>query len=117
MDIKILCDFEDLTGLFPRRIEVGANFELWLYPHINLSNGENDFDDLVLIIKNTEMNYKLYIFSENESNFDDQKHLEKIINLIHDVSENFECIFKKVEDIYSKEVDILIEEIKEGHNV
>ncbi|MBE2927383.1 hypothetical protein [Anoxybacillus flavithermus] len=55
MDIKILCDFEDLTGLFPRRIEVGVNFELWLYPHINLSNGENDFDDLVLIIKNTEI--------------------------------------------------------------
>ncbi|MGT2910587.1 hypothetical protein ACVR1I_02595 [Streptococcus cameli] len=107
--MKVTLEFEpgDFLGFYPRRFEIEEKYEGWMYPHVNLSTGELDSIDVVYLFRwseGTEKISHIYIFSEKKSNFEDLDHIGKIINLVHDISTEFECFFEEVRDINNNEI-------------
>lgn len=79
---------EDMISIFPRRIEKNLRFEIWQYPYFDNQLLYND-EDFVIIEFNDKQDI-IHVISMHESHLQNQFHLERISNLIHDISANFD---------------------------
>ena len=106
----------DIVSIFPRRIEIGANYEIWQHPYFKNSVLTENFD-LQLIYFIDENNVESYLFTQDKERFSDVNHLSRIKLLFHDVCENFREHNILVDDIWSGEAFSNIEKIiKEKKN-
>lgn len=105
----------DIVSIFPRRIEIGANYEIWQHPYFKNSVLTENFD-LQLIYFIDENNVESYLFTQDKERFSDVNHLSRIKLLFHDVCENFREHNILVDDIWSGEAFSNIEKIIQEKN-
>ena len=100
----------DIISIFPRRIEIGANYEIWQHPYFKNNVLAENFD-LQLIYFKDKNNVESYHFTQDKERFSDVNHLSRMQLLFHDVCENFQEYNILVEDIWSSEAFSNIEKI------
>lgn len=105
----------DILSVFPRRIEIGANYEIWQHPYFKNNVLAENFD-LQLIYFIDEKNVDSYHITQDKERFSDVNHLSRIQLLFHDVCENFYEHNILVEDIWSGEAFSNIEKIIKDKN-
>ncbi|AVM42922.1 hypothetical protein [Fastidiosipila sanguinis] len=79
---------EDLIAIFPRRIQKVKNFEVWQYPYI-VSSFLYKTEDYVILEFNEKQDI-IHVISTNKDHLNNRFHLDRISNLIHDISLNFD---------------------------
>ena len=93
---------EDLIAIFPRRIQKIKNFEVWQYPYID-SNFLYQNEDYVILEFNEKQDI-IHVISTNKDHLNNRFHLDRITNLIHDVSHNFDFKFYYIDNYENDEL-------------
>ncbi|MDO5047455.1 MAG: hypothetical protein Q4D88_02780 [Anaerococcus sp.] len=94
---------EDLVACYPRRIEKNSSYEIWQFPYVynEVLYGE---DDIVGISFGDRIN-KIYLISKFKNRLEDLDFINRVISLIHDISDEFEVEKRLVKsDLSLKEV-------------
>ena len=94
---------EDLVACYPRRIEKNKSYEIWQFPYVN-NDVLYDEDDIVGIIFGDRIN-KIFLISKFKYRLEDENFINRIISLVHDVSDEFDL--KK----YLVTIDPTLEEV------
>lgn len=79
---------EDLVACYPRRIGMGQDYELWQFPYVK-NEILYDEDDIIAINFGKKTN-RISIISEYPAHFDDLDYINRVISLVHDVSDSFQ---------------------------
>lgn len=93
---------EDLIAIFPRRIQRLKNFELWQYPYID-SRFLYETEDYVILEFNERQDI-IHVISANKDHLNNRFHLDRITNLIHDISHNFDFKFYYIDNYENDEL-------------
>ena len=101
---------EDIVAIFPRRIEIGENYEIWQHPYFKNGVLAEDFD-FQLIYFIDRKNVESYHITQDKERLTDANHLSRFQLLFHDVCENFHEENILVEDIWSGEAFSIIRKI------
>ena len=103
---------EDSIILSPRRNQLGKDYEIWSLSHLDI---KGDIYNDVVLIKNHDLTiFTIYVFTDDDNFKDNHVQLSKIINLIHDISDEFELKIEIVQDIFSNEIDDSINKLIEN---
>ena len=78
---------EDLVACYPRRIEMAKSYELWQFPYVK-DDILYDEDDIIGITFNESLN-RIAIISEYPHHLEDTDYINRIISLVHDISNKF----------------------------
>ncbi len=78
---------EDLVACYPRRIEKAESYELWQFPYVKNNILYNE-DDIIGIIFSKDKNI-INIISEYSYHLEDNDYINRIISLVHDISNEF----------------------------
>lgn len=79
---------EDLVACYPRRIEKNKNYEIWQFPYVN-NEVLYDEDDMVGISFGERVN-KIFLISKFKYRLEDLDFINRVISLVHDISDKFE---------------------------
>lgn len=79
---------EDLVACYPRRIEKKENYEIWQFPYVK-NEVLHDEDDIIGI-SFIERTNKIFLISKFKHRLEDLDFINRIISLVHDVSDKFE---------------------------
>lgn len=86
--------------IFPRRCKLEKNYELWQYNEVYK---EKEYCTNVIFEKKLNEEYIIHIITENPDIKNSQTHIEKIENLVHDISKKRTFKFYIVDNIWSDE--------------
>lgn len=100
---------EDLVACYPRRIKKIKSYEVWQFPYVNNEVLYNE-DDIVGISFGNGIN-KIYIISMFKDRLEDLDFINRVISLVHDISDEFEIEKQLVETELS--IEEILKMIKE----
>ncbi len=103
MAVKDFLNSEDSIFFSPRICTKESNYEMWLFPHMNI-NGVI-YNNLVHIVyeKNGVV---IVVFSEDKEIESNVSHITKISNLVHDTCDIFKVKCVVVNDIYDVNLNV-----------
>lgn len=81
---------EDLIGIYPRRLMIKDNYEIWQYPYVT-DDTLQDENDIVGISFSKSLN-RIYLFSPFVNRLEDMEYLNRISILVHDLMIEFDII-------------------------
>lgn len=81
---------EDLIGIYPRRLMIKDNYEIWQYPYV-IDDTLYDENDIVGVEFSKFVN-RVFLFSSFKNRIDDMEYLNRISILVHDLGKGFEII-------------------------
>lgn len=106
---------DDLVACYPRRIQVGKYYEIWQFPYVR-NNILHDGDDIVAITFLD--NHQITVISEHSDRLNDQDYLNRIINLVHDISKNDYVVKTElVDDLDSEKTKNFLDRVTIGESL
>lgn len=101
---------EDSIFFSPRRFQKEENFETWLFPHCDTDG--NEYSNCVHAIFKEKNVTVIIIFSEDKNIKKNEVQLSKIVNLFHDICNDFKIIHVLVDDVYDVDIDAEITKLE-----
>ncbi|MCR0155784.1 hypothetical protein MKC74_06690 [[Clostridium] innocuum] len=100
---------EDIIACYPRRIEKSKDYEVWQFPYVKNSIL---YEDCLAVIRFRYKTSYIFVISEKKEYLQDKDFLNRIISLVHDISNKFFLETCHVDSLYSEKTDKLILNIK-----
>lgn len=103
---------EDLVACYPRRIEMAKSYELWQFPYVK-DDILYDEDDIIGITFDEGFNH-IYIISEYPHHLEDADYINRIISLVHDISNEFSVDKYLVNNSSISSIEEILQKIRDN---